>query len=95
MCSKPKCVRVNFNSIKEDRTLFWKIRDLAIMSYYDCSNDGCGRPRIKHTDYFYHSKGCVEIKYQEDKNTAIQSKTFLADPTNIDPITVHCFCNKC
>jgi len=77
MCSKPKSVKVNFNSISEDRTLFWKIKDLATKCYDICPNENCGRMRIKHTDYFYHGNGCVEIKFQEDKATAIESKKLL------------------
>jgi len=77
MCSKPKSVKVNFNSGTEDRTLFWKIKDLATKSYELCPNENCGRPRIKHTDYFYHGNGCVELKFQEDKYTAIESKKLL------------------
>jgi|LauGreDrversion4_2_1035121.scaffolds.fasta_scaffold21474_4 hypothetical protein len=42
---------------------------MATKCFTDCQNPGCGIKRIKHTDYYYHSKGSVEIKYMEDNQT--------------------------
>ena len=72
------------------------LKDLATKSYQECPNEGCGKARIKHTDYYYHGNGCIEIKYMDDSNqSSYKVKAMLEEDRLVQEISVHCFCNKC
>ena len=68
MCSRPKRLIVEFYDDKTDKSLHAMIRSMAHSSMLFCSEDGCGKPHLYHTDYLYHANGCIEIKYLEDSS---------------------------
>jgi len=51
-----------------------------------CSYGDCGKPRLIHTDYYYHASGCVEITYQEEAIPGRQQDY---------RVYVYCTCRKC
>lgn len=63
MCSKPVRQKIDFYSSKTDVSVFTMIKRLAKQSITNCQADTCQKPRVAHTDYWYHGNGCVEIKF--------------------------------
>jgi hypothetical protein len=68
MCSRPKRQIVEFYNDSMDKSLHSMIRSMAMNVFNICPEEGCGKMMLAHTDYYYHSNGCIEIKYVEDSN---------------------------
>ena len=66
---------------------------MAVNSLLYCSEDGCGKPHLYHTDYLYHANGCIEIKYLEDSNNAQEPPRKQLERAHTT--YVHMYCHKC
>ena len=61
MCSRPKRTIIPFLDEEKDMSLFTFLKQTA-KNFYNkviCKNEGCKKPLMEHTDYWYHGDGCV------------------------------------
>ena len=64
MCHKPERIRIDFYK-EGDISIYSMIKQLASTAVNNCNSETCDRPRVAHTDYYYHGSGTVEIKYMD------------------------------
>lgn len=62
MCNKPQRLKIDLYSVKNDYSVFTMIKRLAKTAMSNCQAESCSKPRLAHTDYWYHGNGCVEMK---------------------------------
>ena len=83
MCYRPRRIVIPFLDGKADMSLFTFLRQRAEMPGQICPEEGCGKPLLTHTNYWYHGDGSLEIDSVHDKKDSDEH------------VILHVYCTKC
>jgi len=64
MCNKPQRQIARFYNEDSDISLYSMVIKMAESALQLCPVESCQKMRVNHTDYWYHSNGCIEVKYR-------------------------------